>query len=249
MMDLALVPARPLLPTARRFTSWRPVRVRRGAPPPEPPGADTVAPSGRVVTVTAPAGTPGAAVAARVADALGLPLLDAAIPERVAHMLDVPVAEAQAMDGVLPSRFASALVWGSVPGLTPELDGSFAVLRSMHGFGEATRDVIRAAAASPAGAVVVGRGAAFELARHPAALHVLLTAPRSWREDAVGARAVRDLDRAHARYVRALYGADVTDRGRYGLVVDASVLDVDAMAEVVVVEAARRQLGPHAGVA
>ena len=240
-MDLTLtIPQLAPARTPRRAAKWRLVRVRSGGSMPEE--RDDATPSRRVVTLTAMSGTPVDELAASVAHALALALADGAIPERVAEMLDVPVHDAQAMDGVLPSRLAMALAWSGAPGLTAEIDGILGEVRSLERYHEATQDVIRAAAAAPSGALVVGRGAAFLLASHPRALHVYVDAPIAWRAAAADPRTVRDLDEAQARYVKRAYRAAITDPAHYGLVLDASVEDVDTMVHVVVAEAARRGL-------
>lgn len=240
-MDLTLtVPQLFPVRTSRRAASRRRARTRTGGSMPEQRDEET--PSQRVVTFTAMTGTPVDELAASVAAALSLAVVDSVIPERVADALGVPVEDARAMDGVMPSKLAMALAWSGTPGLTADIDGILQAVRSLERYHETTQEVIRAAVASPNGALVVGRGAAFLLAALPRALHVYVDAPSPWRAAAIGSRAVSDGDDAQARYVRRAYRAVVTAPEHYGLVLDASVDDIDTMVNVVVAEAARRGL-------
>jgi hypothetical protein len=234
-MDVTLT-----VPRLAARTPWR-WRTRRGGPPVRDCDQQSVVRP--VVTLTALPGVPVAELADRVARHLALDLVDRVIPERVARSLHVSTCEALAMDGVMPSRLASALAWSS-PAIAPDLDGMLAALQAVHAFHWATQAVIREAVAAPSGALVVGRGAAFLLGDHPLALHILVDAPAAWRAAAIGEDMVRAAERAQAHHARRAYGADVTDRSHYGLVLDASAEGVDTMANVVVAEAWRRGLLP-----
>jgi hypothetical protein len=240
-MDVTLNVSRPWTRSLRSHLALRRPRARRGRPSTR--NGDEQTPVQRVVTLTARAGAPAEELGDRVAHCLGLTLVDRVIPEHVARMLNVPVGDALAMDGTMPSRLESALAWSS-PAIAPDLDGMLAALQAVHSFHLATQAVIRDAVSAPSGALVVGRGAAFLLADHPRALHVLVDAPVAWRAAVIGEHAVHAADRAQARYARRAYGVDVIDSVHYGLVVDASTDDVDTMASVVVAEAWRRGLWP-----
>jgi len=205
---------------------------------------------GPVVTLTAMTGTPAAALSTAVAAALGLPCYDDVFPALVAAATGATLADATDMDEVVPSRLAVAMAWSACHPGAPELDGALAAVRVLERFPEATRDVIHAVAADPAGGVIVGRHAAFVLAGHERAAHVLLDAPLRWRQAALQAEFgwsasdahdhLRARDRARRRAVVRAHGVEVTDAGPYDVVLDASVADLPSMVAVVVAEAARQ---------
>lgn len=93
------------------------------------------------------------------------------------------------------------------------------------------------------GAVVLGRAAAVALAERPGAFHVRLDGPEDRRarrgavwegitEDEARAR-LQATDSARARYVKRLYRRDPGDVSLYHLVLDATVLTVDACVDIV----------------
>src|SRR5205085_3361468 len=88
------------------------------------------------------------------------------------------------------------------------------------------------------GAVVVGRAAAIALGRRPGVLHVRLDGPAERRAargaawEGVDVRTARrrldETDISRERYVRRLYDVDPADPALYHLVVDSTVMSVDA---------------------
>lgn len=248
MTTLASLPS--LLARApRRRVRWSPgPSTRRGGraadPSPDPRW------SGPVVTFTATAGTPVVELSTAVADALALPRYDEVFPVLVAAATGASLADALDMDGVVPSRLAVAMAWSACHPGAPELDGALAAVRTLERFPTATRDIIGAIATEPVGGVIVGRHAAFVLAGHDRALHVLLDAPSRWRQEALQSEHawsataaqehLRSVDRAQRRYAARAHGVDVIDRSHYGVVVDVSGEDLASMTAVVVGEATRR---------
>ncbi|MHB8435720.1 MAG: cytidylate kinase-like family protein [Acidimicrobiales bacterium] len=107
------------------------------------------------------------------------------------------------------------------------------------------------------GAVILGRGAAIVLAKHPRALHVRLDGPLEARiaqamdlggiDERNARRDQRQTDIARHRYIHRLYHADVADHRLYHLWIDATALPLASCVDLIV-SAARardefRQLG------
>ena len=128
------------------------------------------------------------------------------------------------------------MLWSGFVTPSPEILGAVSeadvITRCFH----QTEDVIREAAATGDGVVVVGRAAAFVLAGHPSALHVRLTAPALLRAARLGLASAEAADRAAARMVRHGYRAALADDA-FHLVVD----DREAGIEVLVAAAARQR--------
>lgn len=205
-----------------------------------------------VVTLSASYGAGGADVGRAVADRLGLPFHDRAIPAQVASRLGVPVTEAEANDETVVRglwRLVTSL--GSMPdptgGLVP-----LAGAPDEHAYREQTERVLREIAGG-AGGVVLGRAAAFVLADRPDALHVRLDGPPARRLAVAASRGGarpeevrRDMarnDRGREAYVRHFYRADPTSPRHYHLVVDSTALPLEGVVDVVVEAARARGIG------
>jgi cytidylate kinase len=193
------------------------------ARPPEPP-----APSERpIVTVAAEHGTGSDLIAPRVAEALGVPFLDRALPPSLA-------ADESDRQSRLVGRLArtSTMLAG---GAVERIDSDEGRIRA-----ELAEFLVRA---STEGGVVLGRGGVFVLADAPNALHVLLGGARDGRVARVAEREgidpdeadrrVRAQDRARKEYMRRVFGMDPDDRTLYHLVVDTVALGIDASVELV----------------
>nr|WP_028646791.1 cytidylate kinase-like family protein [Nocardiopsis sp. CNT312] len=213
-----------------------------------------------VVTVSAAFGAGGAVVGPAVADRLGVPFLDRAIPAAVAAQIGCSLEEALRHDDRDPGRLEHLLAgvarlplatlggWDAPPSGTAGRDGR---LLCDHEFVEETERVIGGFART--GGVVLGRAAAVVLADHPAALHVRLDGDRRDRlrharllwdsgfgEDGEGRRdepptprALDDNDRARTAYVRRFYRADPASPSLYHMVLDGTVLSMFACVELV----------------
>jgi hypothetical protein len=93
------------------------------------------------------------------------------------------------------------------------------------------------------GGVILGRGGAMILGRRPGAFHVRLDGPPEERArrgavwEGIGADAARvrveENDRARSRAVRRLYGRDPADPSLYHLVLDPTVLSLDACVDLI----------------
>ena len=204
-----------------------------------------------VVTISASFGAGGSEIGPAVAEALGLPFVDRAIPVGVARKLDVPLDQAERRD----ERTEGGL-WRIISSmaLVPELSGggplAYHTLSDEHAFREKTEEVLREIA--EVGGVVLGRAGALVLADRPDALHVRLHGPlearvagmvrRSGRPEEEVRRALRSNDAARAAYVRHFYRADPADARHYHLVLDTTAVAWDAAADLVVAAARARGL-------
>jgi cytidylate kinase len=205
-----------------------------------------------VVTISAAYGAAGAEVAPAVAERLGLPFHDRAIPAQVAGRLGVSVEEAEANDETVVRglwRLAASL--GTMPdpvgGVLPT-----AALPDARAYREQTERVLAEIAAG-AGGVVLGRAGAIVLGERPGVLHVRLDGPRSRRLDAACERSGRPPDevrremeandRTREAYVRHFYRCDPAAARHYHLVVDSTALPVETVVEMVVTAARARGIG------
>ncbi len=203
-----------------------------------------------VVTLSAPYGAGGSYVGPRLAERLGVPFIDRAIPGEVAHKLAVPLAEAVRHDespGSVFDRFIRALAPAGLPfGARPMVEHE---LIDENAYRAATEQVIREEAGERGG-VVLGRAAAIVLADHPNALHVRLTGPRERRLERAMAveviereeaeRRMTENDRAREAYVHHFYGVDPGDEKLYHLMIDSTVIDLDVAVDLIAAAAESR---------
>ncbi len=201
-----------------------------------------------IVTVSAAYGAGGALVGPKLAERLGVPFLDRALPTEVAERLAIPLDEAVARDesigGVL-SRMAMRLApIGLAFGAETAPDAV-----DEETYRRTTEDLIREHAAN-GDLVVLGRAAALVLHDDPRSLHVRLDGPRDRRiEQAVrlgdGERAavekrLDETDRAREAYVRHFYHADPRDPHLYHLTIDATAIPLEAVVEMIELAALSR---------
>ena len=189
-----------------------------------------------IVTLAAEHGAAGDLVAPRVADALGVPYLDRALPASLATA---------SMESDRPSGLVGALARASTM-----LAGE-AVERMDLNEGHIRAELAAfLAKSSTEGGVVLGRGGVLVLADAPAVLHVLLTGDRERRvervaeregiDPEVAARRVREHDRTRKAYVRRAFGVEPDDRALYHLIVDTVALGLDASVDLVIAAARSR---------
>jgi hypothetical protein len=207
-----------------------------------------------VVTIAALYGAAGSMIGPRVADGLGVPFLDRAIPEAVAKRTGLPEGALEDVDqmprGVV-DRLAASL--GRATTMTGGTGGSVEHLdvqeRAIQGHVEEFL-----ARASISGGVAMGRGGMVVLRTVPWALHVYLGGPPEAR---VAQRmAIEGIDRATAEerqrvedetrvsYVRRAYGVDGRDPVWYHLMLDSTAIDVDTCVDLIVIAARARTLHP-----
>ena len=205
-----------------------------------------------VVTVSAAYGAAGAEVAPAVAERLGLPFHDRAIPAQVAGRLGVPVAEAEANDETVVRglwRLVASL--GTMPdpvgGVLPTTG-----LPDARAYRQQTERVLQEIA-DGAGGVVLGRAGAIVLRDRPDVLHVRLDGPRDRRLAAAVERSGRSADevrremeandRTREAYVRHFYRCDPAEARHYHLVVDSTALPLETVVDLVVMAARARGIG------
>lgn len=204
----------------------------------------------KVVTISATYGAAGHQIGMAVAERLGVPFVDRAIAGAVAEELGCSLEEALAHDDRAEhglSRLLSGalrlptVTFGGVdmyvPGELPHAPEEFVRL---------TRRVLLDTARSRGG-VFLGRAGSIVLADLPGALHVRLDAPVERRvrqavrlgaaSEREARRALEDNDRARAAYVRHFYRADPADPAHYHLMIDSTVIPVQACAGLIVMAA------------
>jgi len=204
----------------------------------------------RVVTISAAYGAGGSVVGPAVAERLGVPFMDRAIPEAVAVeigcSLDAALAHDGRMEPGLGRLFAATarvpnIALGGLESYLPPQD-----IVAEEEFVRHTEEIIHQVA-DRSGGVILGRAGAIVLAEHPDALHVRLTGPEDARvaqamrlhgRDAESARhRLRENDRARAAYVKHFYRADPGDPKHYHVVVDSTSIPLDTVTDMVVAAA------------
>jgi cytidylate kinase len=202
-----------------------------------------------IVTVSAAYGAAGAEIARAVAELLGLPFHDRAIPAQVAGRLGVTLEEAEANDETVVRglwRLVASL--GTMPdpvgGVLPTT-----TLPDERSYRQQTERVL-AEIADGAGGVVLGRAGALVLKERPDALHVRLDGPperrleaacnRSGRSPEEVRREMEANDRAREAYVRHFYRCDPAVAAHYHLVVDSTAFPVETVVEMIVTAARAR---------
>jgi len=197
----------------------------------------------RVVTLAALYGAGGGSIGPRVADRLGVPFLDRAIPASIMERAGLSPKAVAISDERPRTRWEEAL--DALGRASPPMaaSGHFERLdlesRRLHA--EMERFL---ADATRSGGVVLGRGGAVVLASVPGALHVYVSGNRDRRiervadlqrtDRATATRRVDANDRARRDYVRSVYGADGDDPELYHLMMDAISLGVDACVDLIV---------------
>lgn len=205
-----------------------------------------------IVTVSAAYGAAGAEIAPMVAERLGLPFHDRAIPAQVAGRLGVPLSEAEANDETVVGglwRLVASL--GTMPdpvgGVLPT-----SALPDARAYRQQTERVLGEMADS-GGGVVLGRAGAMVFADRSDALHVRLDGPRDRRLEAAVSRSGRPrdevrremeaTDRGRQAYVRHFYRCDPAEPRHYHLVVDSTALPLETVVELIVTAARARGIG------
>ena len=204
-----------------------------------------------VITISASFGTGGDRIGHLVADELGLPFFDRALPAAVARHLSVPLDDALLHDEKAPStlhRLARAFAYASTP-LGPEAleEG----IDDPDRFRQETERILHQIA-DTTGGVVMGRAGMVVLRDRPDVLRVRLDGPVEARIDRVvrerglseaDVRAMQhDVDRAREAYVRVFYRARQSDPGLYQIVLDSTALGPEACTGAIVL-VAREYLG------
>jgi cytidylate kinase len=200
------------------------------------------------VTIAAAYGAGGSVIAPHVAERLGLPLIDRAIPVPLAHEVAGELQEALADDEHRqPGPVGRALLRAI------DLSGlfvGFPVPPRELGADErvaATEEALRRAA-DRGGAVVLGRAGVFVLRRRSDTLHVRLDGGEFARrcqamihedlDEATATVQLRETDRARSAYVSHFYpGERWEDPANYHLVIDSTAISLDVCVDVIVAAA------------
>lgn len=194
-----------------------------------------------VITVSATYGAGGSVIAPRLAADLGLPFVDRFISA------DASQAAARSQEGLIEgeqeaspvgrflSYFARAATVGTVVGPEPDLIDDDAIRAK-------AEDPLRPLAAG-APAVVLGRAAAVVLRTRPRAYHVRLDGDVNRRlgwaasfehlDRDSATRRQAETDRTRTSFVKRLYRVDPADAKLYHLLIDPTVLGVDATLQVI----------------
>jgi cytidylate kinase len=212
-----------------------------------------------VVTLSASFGSGGSVVGPQVAERLGLPFLDRAIPVAVAEALAVPMADVIAHDerrtSGLGRLFASIARAAALPdtefGTVPSAARASLGDQPEQAFREQTERVLHQVASTDGG-VILGRAAAIVLRDHADALHVRLDGPLEARiERAAGMEGIdatqarklaAETDRAREAYVKHFYKCDPSAACHYHLVLDSTALALDTCVDLIVAAAGSRAL-------
>jgi cytidylate kinase len=206
-----------------------------------------------LVALSAAYGAGGSRVGPALAERLGVPLLDRAIPLAVAERLDVPYDDAAAHDDQPRSGRLERLLRGFVGGDTLAPGPVLPEGARAEDFRDATEAQLRAQAATGEG-VLLGRASVVVLRDDPRVLRARLDGPPEARlgqtvalwglDEATARRAMHATDHAHADYARRFYGADLADSALYHVVLDTTAIGLDAAVDILA--AAARSLAPAA---
>lgn len=202
-----------------------------------------------LVALSASYGAGGSRVGPALAERLGVPFLDRAIPFGVSERLDVDVETAQEHDERLGGGRLERILRGFVG---QNVGAPVPIASEMtidEDFRRATEEVLMVQAASGEG-VILGRAAAILLRDRPEVLRARLDGPADRRatqaarlaeiEPEEAQKALKRLDRAHAEYTRRFYAADVCDPRLYDIVLDSTRIDFDKCVELLEVAARAR---------
>jgi cytidylate kinase len=194
-----------------------------------------------VVALSAAYGAGGSRVGPALANRLGVPFLDRAIPFRGSERLRVPLEEDAVRDEEGPGwleRVLSGFVGGDAS--TPAPVPSDAALTG-EDFREATEQALLERAASGEG-VILGRAAVFVLRDDPRVLRVRLDGPPERRvrlavelgglDVETAWEALRRSDRTHAAYARQFYGGRLDDASLYHVKLDSTAIDLETCVEI-----------------
>jgi cytidylate kinase len=195
-----------------------------------------------LVAISAAYGAGGSRIGPVVAERLGVPFVDRAIPLGVAEQLDVSVEEAAAHEDQAGAgwleRMLRGFIGADVAAPAPLPADTF----SSEDFQRATEAVLIRQAATGEG-VILGRAAVVVLRDDPRVLRVRLTGPVERRlEQAIrlqgldhdtAERALKRVDRTHAEYLKQFYGAEIDDPTLYHLTIDSTVISLDGSVELI----------------
>jgi cytidylate kinase len=196
-----------------------------------------------VVALSASYGAGGSVVGPVLAETLGVPFIDRAIPLAVADRLQVSYEEAAAHDDQVNTGWLERVLSGFVGADTAAPAPLPADTISAADFRHATEEVLLQQAQSGEG-VILGRGAVALLRDRDDVFRVRLDGPAPARvrqamqldrglEEEDAQRTLRQFDRTHAAYLHQFYGVDIRDCELYHVVLDSTAIDLQACVEVI----------------
>lgn len=197
-----------------------------------------------LVALSASYGAGGSVIGPALAERLGVPFLDRAIPLAVADRLQVPYDDAAAHDEHVSTGWLERVLRGFVGADTGAPAPLPAEAFSSEDFRRATEEVLLQQARTGEG-VILGRGSVVVLrSSWPAALRVRLDGPAQARvrqamrldpelDSGSAERARAQFDRTHAAYFQQLYGVDVRDPALYHLMLDSTAIEFDVCVELI----------------
>jgi len=194
----------------------------------------------RLVALSAAYGAGGSRIGPALAERLGVPFIDRAIPLAVAERLEVPVDVAEEHDETVSRGLLERMLQGFVGADAGTPMGPVPELILEEDFRRETEAVIRRQAAAGEG-VILGRGAAFLLRENPSVLRARLHGPAEARvrramelqglDEQTARRGLERADRAHASYAKH-YGVNINDLRLYHLVLEATAFALDDCVEM-----------------
>jgi Cytidylate kinase-like family len=190
----------------------------------------------KLIALSASYGAGGDVVGQALAERLGVPLLDRAIPIKVAEQLRVDPAEAVTVEVDSPGWLERMMRGFATGGTGLQIMLPPGAYLTREDFRRETEKLLNAQCES-GGGVMVGRAAAVFLRQHPGVLRVRLDGPREARlrqamaigdvDEETASETLDRLDQTQAAYSRELYGADLADPSHYHLVIDSTAVDLD----------------------
>lgn len=207
------------------------------------------APRTLIVAISRQVGAGGAYVGQALARRLGIRYLDRELLQQAAAILGRDVGDLEALDErstTVWDRVASILSYGApeAPFVPPP-----APVAAQDELFEVQSRLMREVAARE-DAVIVGRGAAWVLRRHPGILRVFLHAPEEWRAQQMlksyslpdlpaAHQMIRRIDHQRDRFRQSLIGGEWNTPARFDLCVNTATVGLDATVDLVASLAAR----------
>jgi cytidylate kinase len=202
-----------------------------------------------VVTISASYGAGGSEAGPLLAERLGVPFIDRAIPAAVSDRLSVSIDEALAREEP-PHGALSRLISHLAPATLAVYGGHVApeLIQNDETFRLATERVLHGYAST--GAIILGRGAAVVLREVAHVMHVRLDGPRERRvrqamrlleiDRRTAEHQMRNADLSREAYLRHWYHTDPRDPGLYDLMIDSTSITLDACIELIALASAAR---------
>jgi hypothetical protein len=204
-----------------------------------------------VWTIAAQEGTGGERIAADLAAAAGVPLLDRPALARIAHELDPDELEVEDLEEI-ERRFGGRLrmlALGMAYTAGPAAPAAFEELRFRNALPALGRAVIGEVTRRPC--VILAPAAFAALPAQSGAINVRLRAPLACRIDAYqrdhlvdhgcAEKAVKHDDHIASAWVRSLYHLDINDDRLFTLVLDATRFSADRLVEILLAAGGERR--------